>query len=157
MKRGTTIALTLGGVTVLAVGAMLMNTVDKLKNLSYKIVNIKSSKKLKGLKQLKTILLSIEVHNPNKNEVRFKSFVADVTYDNTIISNINLTRNIDLAANGKTIIADIPFNISWVDLAVIFINKIGTGIPKSFVININGTLKADGFALPVNEKFNVAK
>lgn len=148
-KKGIGVLLSVGlGLGLLAI----TNTVSKIKGLTVKPLFIKRGKRTGYNQQM---LLTLEITNPNQQATTLRGFIADVFILNTKLSAINLTTPVTLASSDKTIIQGIPFTLNFLDVLNVAKAFTNANLNKNIPIKIKGTLKADGFSLPVDTTFDV--
>jgi LEA14-like dessication related protein len=111
-----------------------------------------------------TLKMSVDIYNPNTQNIPFKSIFADIYYNADRVTSINVTPKtaINLKARSTT---KIPFSFSIKNLGLAnnvlqFIsdmidNSRGTEVKTN--LTVKGQLKADIFTIPIDETIDLAK
>jgi LEA14-like dessication related protein len=104
-----------------------------------------------GLNGLTPVLIvSINITNPTSTTTTIDAINVTIISNGITIGNVNATYNQSIAANTTTVL-QLPVNISISGL----INDITTTIQQAgATFEINGSITADGIALPTDIKYN---
>lgn len=142
----------LAGVALISGVALFARKRQALKNLDYRIVDVKFQKINNLLEVLALkVKLILEVNNPSSTSLGFKSFVGNITYNGSLLGNFKLYDPIDLTPQKSTRI-EIPVTASTISLLGELFLSVKNGELKP--VDVNGLLKVGAMDIPVHQTVN---